>query len=608
MKTNKVVVFALMTMISVISFAQTPGAAMGADSVLAIIQSSMAPAVNTLTSQAITWLAILASLQLFMTNYGVLKSGGDIEAALAKTAGAVAWIGVCIYIINNGPQFISDVGTQMFGLLGLTLPSPGSIIASTLTVVASLAAVAVGVGGVGILGSTTAGMLIVYILLFILAIGMFFAFKIFMVQLELGLIVMLAPLSFAFLGLNALKDQGIAPFKALISLAYRIILMTLILSAFTKVSNVATTALTGFTGEAWDKGIGDAVNTVLSALGAYLMLAYVFYKSDSIAATLAGGSTSMGTGDLAGAAAAGAAAGAAVATGGASMAAGATKVPQSMANFMSKLAGGGSVSNASSRGTGGGGATDLLKPDAPVKSMAGSGGNAAPSFPTTSGGAPRKAETGSPASSSAPGATSGGGDDSAGQAAMAGSGAVALAPGVIPPLPGQSVSDVFYEGLADDIAQDRATANAGEGVSPGAAEGAISKPATGGGGKATPSFPTTSGGAPRKAESGAAGSPGAGSTGSAVPTKTASNGAAAPTFATNKSGAPVRPSADSQVGGGIAGSGSQMDETARRLNDFMTQQNAPKKPTTREAVGNANNHIAQEKAATHVSINLNSTD
>lgn len=61
----------------------------------------------------------------------------------------------------------------------------------------------------------------------------------------------------------------------------------------------------------------------------------------------------MGTADVASAAAMGAAAGAVVASGGAAAAGAATKPAQSMADFMKNMGGGGSVSNASSRGLGG---------------------------------------------------------------------------------------------------------------------------------------------------------------------------------------------------------------------------------------------------------------
>lgn len=106
-----------------------------------------------------------------------------------------------------------------------------------------------------------------------------------------------------------------------------------------------------------------------------------------------------------------------------------------------------------------------------------------------------------------------------------------------------------------------------------------------------------------------------GSTGSAVsssPTSNPSSGEAVPMFQTNKSGAPVRPAAAPPTGSGasasIGGSGNTLDETASRLNDFMKQQAAPKRPTTREALGNANHHVAQEKASTSVSVNVNASD
>ena len=324
------------------------------DSVLAIMQASMAPAANKLTAQAITWLGSFSALQFLITNYGSLKNGSDTQQVIAKAAASIAWVAICIYFIQNGPSFIGAVGKQMFGVLDLQLPSPGSIIKSTISIVAGLAALAVGVGGVGVIGSTTGGILLVYVLLFILATGMFFAFKIFMLQLELGLIIMMAPMSFSLLGLNATRDQGISPFKALLSLIYRIILLSVILSAFTQVSNVATEALSSLSLDSITDGIGLAFDVVISALAAYLLLAYLVYKSDSVAATLASGSTNMGTGDVASAAAAGAAVGAAIVSGGAGGASVLSQLPKSMSEFMKGLGSPGSVSNALGSGMGGG--------------------------------------------------------------------------------------------------------------------------------------------------------------------------------------------------------------------------------------------------------------
>lgn len=491
MKSKKLIVLAFLSLVS--AYSHAAGSAFGADSVLSIMQSAMAPAVNKLTAQAITWLAVFASLQFLMTNYALLKSDGDIQTVLAKAAGSLAWIGICIYIINHGPQFIGAVGSQMFGLLGLTLPSPGSIIASTITVVATLAALAVGVGGVGIIGSTTAGMLLIYILLFILAVGMFFAFKIFMIQLELGLVVMLSPLSFAFLGMNALKDQGIAPFKALISLGYRILLMTLILSAFTEVSSVVSDALSGLSLSSIKDGIGDAMNTVLSALGAYVMLAYIFYKSDSIAASLAGGSTSMGTGDVASAAAAGAAVGAAIAAGGVAGGGALGQIPQSMSDFMKGLNSGGSVSNASPFGSGAADTSLQAPPRPPTMSMA-----------------------------SAPGA------------------------GAAP----------AFDGTTKGMSKEDSAKIAGKGVGP--SLGHVNPPIP----KVPPDW---------------------------------------------KPGDPIPPASGSGSSSGIAGAGSKLEESLGKLVGHLENQGS-KKPSFGERAKEANQHVAQEGAATHVSINTHHSD
>lgn len=339
-------IFISLTLISVSVQAAEP--LMSEASVLSILKLSMAPAANKLLSQGMIWLAAFASIQLVITNFGLLKSGADVEAIFGKLMGSLLWLGFCIYILQNGPEFIGDVGEQFFKLFGITLPSPGVIIASTISVVTALAVAAAGVGAI----SNTSGMLIVYILLLIFAVGTFFAIKIFMVELELGLIIMLSPLSFAFLGLNALKDQGIAPFKALISLGYRILLMTIILSAYTEVGNAVAKTLENITGAQIIAGLGQFFLTIGSGLGAYMVLAYLLYKSDAIANSLASGGTNMGTGDVASAAAAGAAAGAAIGAGGAVAA---TKVGQPMSDVIKNMmgAGGGSIANASPSGVGG---------------------------------------------------------------------------------------------------------------------------------------------------------------------------------------------------------------------------------------------------------------
>jgi type IV secretion system protein TrbL len=519
-----VIIFGLLSSVAGLSYAAAP--AVGADSVLDLLQSAMNPAVKKLTAQAITWLAAFSTLQFVITNYGLLKTAdGDIQSLIAKTAFNLAWIGICLYIINNGPQFITAVGHQMFGLVGLEMPSPSGIMANTMGIVASLAGAAVVVGGVGFLGSTTAGLLLVYCLLLILAVGMFFAFKIFMLQLELALVVMLSPLSFSFLGMSALREQGIAPFKALISLAYRIILLTVILSAFSAVNgavaDAVTTVTSSFTIERITSGIGDAAKVLLSAVGAYMMLAYLVYKSDAIAASLSSGSTSMGTADLASAAAAGAAAGAAIATGGAAGAGAIGQAPQSMSNFIQGLSGGGSVSNASGSGTGGTDSAMLSSPNPPSMSV--------------------------PSSST-----------------------------------GSSGFDGSTRGLSPEASAQIAPVNRGYG----ATNLETPQPASPPSGRID-------------------------TTGNISAAKAARDSGPSSPPQSSEPPAPATPSSggESKNNAGIGGSlPNNLEKTLDKLADHMANQSEPRQKTLGERLSDVNQHVAQEGAGTHVSINTHSQE
>ena len=127
MNSKKLAAFVLLLMVA--GFAS---AAVDATSIVGTLQASMLPAISKLTTTAIGWLAAFSALQFFITNFAVIKSGGDIEVVIGKLAASVVWIGVCLYLINHGPQFISDVGQQFFDILGFTFPTPGSIIGNPL--------------------------------------------------------------------------------------------------------------------------------------------------------------------------------------------------------------------------------------------------------------------------------------------------------------------------------------------------------------------------------------------------------------------------------------------------------------------------------------------
>lgn len=501
-------VAALLLCLSSFAMAAAPQS-LDANTVLGFVKQSIEPAMGKLSTLAIKWLGVLAVLQFFITNYKLILGDSDISSVIGKAVSSLAWVGFIIYLIQNGPEFIQGVGDQMFNALGLDIPKPVEIIGTTILAAGSLLVAALTTGVL----SSTGGMILTYLGLFVLAVGMLFAFKIFMLHLEIALVAMLAPLSFAFLGLSALRDQGIAPFKALISLIYRIILLTIILSAFTKVSDILYTTINSFSDIASPKTV---ISSILSALGAYLLLAYLTFKSDSIAATLASGSTSLGTGDVAQAAATGAALGAAVASGGAAAAATGGKMPQSMSNFMGKMmGGGGSVSNASPMGSGGGDAPSFTPPKPSLS--AGGGGSGAPIRNASSG-------AGNASSSKPPSRSQGGSAVASGRYG--------------PDLPGEAP---------------RSTSKGSDGAKSSTGSSAAQDPKT-------------------SSQDGSTPAPGG-----------------APTDPAPGSGLPAAIHDPRQAQGGDA-----------------PQHQGPRKPTFGERMGEANQHVSQEQAATHISINTHS--
>lgn len=566
MKFRRVLAGGLLLSLAQLSFAQVTQ--VSAETVLSTIQSAMLPAVGKLTAQAISWLGIFSTLQFFITGYNQLKSDGDVQSMVAKTFGAVAWVGVCLYLINNAPSFILAVGDQLMNLLGVKLPIVSIVIAAIVGVAGSLIVVALGVGAV----SNTGGFFLAIVALLVLAAGLYLAFKIFMLQLEIGLIALLAPLSFALLGLNTLKDQGIAPFKSLLSLAYRIILLTVILSAFSEVGNVVKSVIESVGVDDFLAGIGRVANAIVSALGAYLLLVFLTFKADSIAASLASGSTSLGTGDLAQAAATGAAVGAAVAAGGATLAAGGGQAPKAMADFMGKMmGGGGSVTNASAMGTGG---------DVPSFTPS-TAGSATPSAPAMSLGTQ----------------TPGGGGSTKGSASASGPGPAGPSSANVasrrfgPALPGEAGDVGGKSSTVQSSASDGSNAAQATGSDSGNISTAGPQPANDQGmtSPATEPLTVSPAGSSSMAE---ATSPGAAAA------------EAAPVAPDSGSPDPVPGSA---LNAGISGKPT-LEENLGKLVDHLSSQQKPRKPTLGERVGDANRHVSQEQTATHVSVNTHHQD
>lgn len=367
-------------------------------------------ATDLIGPMALGWLGAFMTLQFTITNLTLLRNGGDISDVFTKLIGFLFAGGISILLLKHGPGFIDSVGHGIFEKFLKKIPSAGAIITATLGICTTLIAA---IFAIGIIHTAIANLL-AGVVLIVFGAGMYMALKVFMLYLELGMVILLSPLSFSFLGLSAFREQGTAPLKQLISLIYRAVVLGVVYAALGEIVTVAgknLDAISWTNPTAWP----SAVNTIFSMLCAYPVLVYMAFKSDSMAAALANGSTSMGPSDVAStaatAAAAGALAGAAVASGGATMAAGTpSKALQSMGDFMKGI--NSSISNASNSGRGRTPAPDSAPQHPSLSSIKDgpTGENGAPtrpsdsnvssqddSLPMASGGAPVRPGSGSTA-------------------------------------------------------------------------------------------------------------------------------------------------------------------------------------------------------------------
>ena len=548
-----------------------------------VTQAMAVAATNQIGPMALGWFGALVSLQFIITNFGSLKSGGDIQEIFAKVVGLLLSIGISLLLITKGPDFIDSVGNSIFSKALANIPSAGAIITATLGICTTLVAAIFTIGIV----NTAVAMLLVNVVLVVFGIGMYMAMKVFMLYLELGMVVLLSPLSFSLLGLSALRDQGIAPLKSLISLIYRAVVLGVIYSAFAEVVNVAGKQLADIN---WVNPIAwpGAVHIILAMLCAYPVIAYLAYKSDSIASSLAGGSTNMGAGDVASAAAAGAAAGATVMTGSSSAANAITKAP-SMSEYIKGLTGGASISNASAMGMGSTTTEHSMSPPSMSNTTGGStagssstesrGGNARMPMPNDSQRPSSNATSAQTAIHAADGVLAAGGSqlasDAAAKAALAGgsneqvSAAVVSAGGT----PTQGAAAATAMAIGEAGGSPAAIKNGA------AAVGAGKNSAEVGQIVADTLMPGSTFGQPREVADAAA---------NASRTKPAQ----------------ATPGPSEQAGIGLSNQKNDTD----KLMEAIQQQGQVRKPTTSDHVKELNQHLAQEKAATHISINAHHSD
>ena len=347
-----------------------------ADMVGDALQKSTTAIMGQLTGIAFKMLFGLSLLKFAIQGYGLINQG-DIEMSIGKWAKSLIWISFVVWLmspaaspvrdgLSNGADFIQSTTDYFLGLaskmsggdgvsfsageiFSLGLQASHNLIFSVAKATAGNvvnAVLAIALPNVTIF---TALMLMVMNLVILLTTG-WIAVKVFMVKLDAAIVIAISPLSFSLMGLDALKEQGLAPFKNLITIIYRIVILASIVSALKIVSDFLSNVLhTNASG-----GVSDVWTPITAAIFGYLLLAYMAHRSDAIAQSLSSGSSMFSAGDMASSVATGVAAGMAVAAGGAAAAETVGKAGQSMGDFIKSLStDGGSISNASGSGQGG---------------------------------------------------------------------------------------------------------------------------------------------------------------------------------------------------------------------------------------------------------------
>ncbi|MDD2742229.1 MAG: hypothetical protein PHV02_08140 [Rhodocyclaceae bacterium] len=357
---KKFTVFALLA-ISSAAFAQ--------DGAIPILQKGLSQSLDKVFAQlqsvAVTWLGLFILVQFIFTNIQLIIREADIDVGkvFSKLMGSLFWFGICIYIFDNGSDFIKNVGgyiiRQATGSTGVSF-DPVEPIHKGIEITSTLLATVDKTQSVLQSLNPFPAIMMGVISIVILAVAALLAFKILMVFIETKMIIALSPLSFSLLGLNAFRDQGLAPLKYLVSMAIRMFLYGAVLSAM----GIFSEALIAQFKALPSSNSSSIWPPIWAAAMGFAALGAVALRVDHVAAVLASGSSQISTGDaVAAGAAAGAAAGLAMSST-SSIASAVANPAKTIADTLQKMAAGGGagVSNAGRSGSGGVD-TGLWKPD-----------------------------------------------------------------------------------------------------------------------------------------------------------------------------------------------------------------------------------------------------
>lgn len=253
--------------------------------------------------------ACVAVLLQWMITYTKDIFKPDLSDFIPKMAGMVTWISVTVALIN-GIDRMSAIFVQYLGLAGSLSSlssvqfSPGYVIDKTLDAISATneAFARVGTGdSTGLAAIAAIGqnmfsaLMLMFANIFTFLAGLIVALSLFVAILEFWIMFAVAPLAFGLIPLSAFRDQGFAPIKGLLSLGLRVLILGVVVSVFSALTDVVVSAMNSASGASGEsKEVMGAVWYYLAGMAGCAMMAL---SAGKIASAIASGSASFSGAD-----------------------------------------------------------------------------------------------------------------------------------------------------------------------------------------------------------------------------------------------------------------------------------------------------------------------
>lgn len=226
----------------------------------------------------------------------------DLSDMLLKGAGLITWFGATVLLITNTDR-MATMFTDYLSLAGSlsslssTQFSPGGVIDKTMDAIGATNKAFNGASPGGLLdvgANMFAALMLMFANVFTFAAGLVVALSLFVAILEFWIMFSVAPLAFGLIPLSAFRDQGFAPIKGVISLGLRVLILGVVVSVFSSLTDIVIQAMNS------RNGVGDA-GALMGAVWYYLAgmagCAMMALSAGKIASAIASGSASFSGSD-----------------------------------------------------------------------------------------------------------------------------------------------------------------------------------------------------------------------------------------------------------------------------------------------------------------------